>query len=69
MEPTTPPEQSLTDEQLRLQAQVRRIIATTIHHLTGTVPAGRERSVMVTNLEQAMLWGCEAVARQEGSHA
>lgn len=36
---------------------------------TELVPAGRERSLVMTQIEQAMFWGNAAIARTQGSES
>jgi hypothetical protein len=52
-----------TQQRRELHEQIRATVRATAEVLDGLVPAGREKSLMLTNLEQALFWGSAAVAR------
>ncbi|MDE1673858.1 DUF7681 family protein [Nocardia gipuzkoensis] len=56
--PATTPERRDEHEDIRAQ---HKALA---HHIDRVVPPGREKSLALTNLEQAMFWANAAIARQ-----
>jgi hypothetical protein len=53
-----------TSEEKRMaHGSVRDSLRTIAHYLNGVVPDGREKSLMMTHLEEAMFWGNAALAR------
>jgi hypothetical protein len=48
-------------------AEVRAILAGIAKHLASITPAGREQSLMLTHLEEAMMWANAAIARHSSS--
>lgn len=52
-----------TDEGVKLIEQNRSVFKALSRHLINTVPEGREQSLALTNLEQALFWANAAVAR------
>jgi hypothetical protein len=53
-----------TDARIEAHAGVRAVLAETAKYIVGRVPAGREQSLAVTKLEEAMFWANAALARQ-----
>ena len=45
---------------------VRAALKTTAHFVAGQIPAGREASLALTKLEEAMFWANAAIARNGG---
>ena len=45
--------------------RVRNSIGQLADQLDGELPDGREKSLVMTNLEQAMFWANAAIARQQ----
>ena len=52
-----------TAEKQMEHGTVRDSLRTVAHFLNGFVPEGREKSLMMTHLEEAMFWGNAAIAR------
>lgn len=53
-----------TDEKQRAHADVRALIGDLADTFQGTLPAGREKSLVFTKLEEAMFWANAAIARE-----
>lgn len=79
---TTNPPRRITEEELRLRfahhpprneddaavhADVRREIHNAAITLVAVMPPGREASVVITKLEEAMMWANAAIARARGA--
>lgn len=45
--------------------QVREICRNAALQIVAVVPAGREQSLALTHLEQAMMWGNAGIARED----
>jgi hypothetical protein len=57
-----------TDAEKRdAHGSVRNSLRTVAHYLAGVVPPGRERSLMLTHLEEAMFWGNAGLARAQSA--
>lgn len=52
-----------TPETIKAHEQTREIIKTATVELNKYVQPGREHSIMLTKLEEAMFWGNAAIAR------
>jgi hypothetical protein len=52
------------DDTAPLHTAIRKVTQDFMHLLDGLVPDGREKSLAMTNAEQAMFWANAAVARQ-----
>jgi len=55
----------MTEERKGQHDFVRRGIARLMHDFTDALPPGREKSLVMTHLEEAMFWANAAVARQK----
>lgn len=53
-----------TDEKKDAHARVRGVLGNTAWTLTELVPDGREKSLMLTHLEEAMFWANAGIARK-----
>lgn len=53
-----------TDERRDQYEHVRTSLAATAMHFNETLPEGREKSVVMTKLEEVMFWANAAIARQ-----
>jgi hypothetical protein len=51
------------DEKRNAYTSVRAACATTAHHINASCPDGREKSVAITKLEEAMFWANAALTR------
>lgn len=56
-----------SDEAVAAHDQVRACVAAAMDVILVHVPEGRERSLALTKLEEAMFWGNAGVARKLGS--
>jgi hypothetical protein len=54
-----------TDERRNAHEQVRNVLKTAAHYLAANVPPGRENSLMLTALEEAMFWANAGIARKQ----
>jgi hypothetical protein len=54
----------VTEQRVNDHGSVRNVINEAGHLLLDFIPPGRERSLVQTNLEQAMFWANAAIARQ-----
>ncbi|MCX5266074.1 hypothetical protein [Streptomyces sp. NBC_00199] len=54
-----------TDEKRDAHASVRQQCRQLADHINATCPNGREKSLAITAIEEAMFWGNAALARQE----
>lgn len=54
-----------TEQRQREHNQVRGACLMLAQQLDAILPAGREKALALTNLEQVMFWGNAAVARQK----
>lgn len=52
-----------TDDVAQAHGIVRELCLETARDLVNVTPAGREQSLMVTHLEEAMMWANAAIAR------
>lgn len=52
-----------TDEKRDAHSSVRQVCRRAADHINETCPDGREKSLAITALEEAMLWGNAALAR------
>lgn len=55
------------EERRNTHASVRMLLASVASDLNGKLPEGREKSIVVTKLEEAMFWANAALARQKDS--
>lgn len=55
-----------TEERKQLHESIRNELLEMAEWLEENLPAGREKSLALTKLEEAMFWANAAVARQEG---
>ncbi len=53
-----------TDEIRDQHDNVRALCLSVARSFAGTLPAGRERALALTKLEEAMFWANAAIARQ-----
>ncbi|SDP60485.1 hypothetical protein SAMN04487905_10611 [Actinopolyspora xinjiangensis] len=53
-----------TDDRIEQHEQVRAEVRELAHRLNDTLPEGREKSVVMTKLEEALMWANAAIARQ-----
>ncbi|WP_280186016.1 MULTISPECIES: DUF7681 family protein [Nocardia] len=53
-----------TEERRTEHEDIRAAHKEVAHFIDRTVPPGREKSLALTNLEQAMFWANAAIARQ-----
>ncbi len=44
--------------------EVREVLRSAARHLSGVVPEGRELSLALTKLEEAMMWANAGIARK-----
>lgn len=49
-----------------IHEQIRNTLNATAQELNQVVPDGREKSLMITHLEEAMMWANAGVARSQG---
>jgi hypothetical protein len=54
-----------TDEKRDAHTSVRQACRRLADHINETCPDGREKSLAVTAIEEAMFWGNAALARQQ----
>jgi hypothetical protein len=47
-----------------IHAVLRDLVITLAHEISGYVPAGRERAIALTKLEECLFWANAAVARE-----
>lgn len=52
-----------TSERITLHGEVRTLVSELAMHLNELLPEGREKSVVMTKLEETMFWANAAVAR------
>lgn len=52
-----------TNEVRRLHEDTRAAVWALAEKLDATIPAGREKALMLTHLEEALMWGNAAIAR------
>ena len=57
-----PPKDEAT---VHMHEHVRRICKDTATALNALIPKGREHSLVITHLEEAMFWANAAIARQK----
>jgi hypothetical protein len=55
-----------TDDVKRRHEQVRELLGDVAGVLNGLLPDGREKSLTITHLEDAMMWANAAIARHHG---
>lgn len=60
-----PREQHVVDK----HEQVREIIMNAVDELEKIVPGGREQALMITAMEQAMMWANAGIARHYAVHS
>lgn len=53
-----------TAEKRDAHTSVRQTLRRAADYLNDTLPEGREKSLAITHLEEAMFWGNAALARQ-----
>lgn len=53
-----------TEEKKAAHGSVRSILWGAANYLNSVVPDGREKSLMMTHLEDAMFWGNAGIARR-----
>ena len=53
-----------TEEKRADHGSARAILSQAAHALNNLVPDGREKSIVLTKLEEAMFWANAALARQ-----
>lgn len=56
-----------TDEKKHAHELIRSIHMDAALQLNSLLPEGREKSLVLTNLEQSMFWANAAIARKEGN--
>lgn len=54
-----------TDDVKKRHEEVRSLLGNVAITLTDWVPKGREQSLMLTKLEEAMMWANAAIARHQ----
>lgn len=52
-----------TPEKVLMHEEVRSVLLYTALKLNDIVPEGREKALMLTHLEDAMMWGNAGIAR------
>lgn len=57
----------MTDQAKRAHEDVREECKRLALFLSSSLPAGREKSLAITKLEEAMMWANAAIARHVGS--
>lgn len=55
------------EEKRNAHSSVRMLLASAASDLNGWIPDGREKSIVMTKLEEAMFWANAALARQKDS--
>lgn len=53
------------DNKTKHHELVRDQLKSLAHHWDGNLPAGREKSLAITKLEEAMFWANAAIAREK----
>jgi hypothetical protein len=56
-----------TDTKRQAHESIRAQCRTLAHYWTGALPEGREKSLAITKLEEAMMWANAAIARNGGA--
>ncbi|AOE43764.1 hypothetical protein SEA_BANTAM_75 [Gordonia phage Bantam] len=56
-----------TIEKRNDHASIRETLKHVAHFIDANVPPGREKSLAITHLEEAMFWGNAAIARNQES--
>ena len=52
-----------TEEKRNEHTSVREAVSRTAHFMNAKLPEGREKSLAITKLEEAMFWANAAIAR------
>ena len=55
------------EEKRNAHSSVRTLLASAASDLNGWIPDSREKSIVMTKLEEAMFWANAALARQKDS--
>ena len=58
-----------TEERAQAHTTIRETLCDVAHQLVGVVPSGREQSLMLTKLEEAMFWANAGLARTPDTDA
>jgi hypothetical protein len=59
----------LTDKGFVEMAEYKNRMAQATKAVTEMMPEGRERSIFMTKVEEAVFWGAKAIASKAGNHS